>query len=64
MQKRDPDDKSQDAIEQNLKKVYQETLEEEIPDRFVSLLKRLRESPPTSHPSAGRTPTKTDEDPE
>lgn len=43
MDERDPTRKSHEAIEESLKKVYQETVEEDIPDRFVSLLKRLRE---------------------
>ena len=29
-------------IDENLKRVYQETLEEEIPDRFRDLLAQLR----------------------
>lgn len=62
MQERDPNDKAQDAIEQNLRKVYQETLEEEIPDRFVSLLKRLRETDSAPRDVARRTPETTDEE--
>lgn len=34
---------SQKAIEENLRKVYQETVEESIPDRFLTLLQRLRD---------------------
>lgn len=30
-------------IEENLKRVYQATLTEEVPDRFVQLLAQLRE---------------------
>lgn len=31
------------TIDENLKKVYQETLDEEIPDKFRELLARLRQ---------------------
>ncbi|WP_284165397.1 NepR family anti-sigma factor [Frigidibacter sp. SD6-1] len=30
-------------IDENLKRVYQEVLEEEVPDRFKQLLDRLRQ---------------------
>lgn len=30
------------SIEENLRKVYQEALEQEVPDRFKSLLDQLR----------------------
>ncbi|MGB5556519.1 MAG: NepR family anti-sigma factor [Paracoccaceae bacterium] len=30
-------------IEENLKKVYQKTVEEDVPDRFTDLLKQLKE---------------------
>lgn len=30
-------------IDENLKRVYQETLEEDIPDRFRDLLEQLRQ---------------------
>lgn len=42
MGKRASQDRSHQAIDDGLKKVYQEALEEEIPDRFVTLLQRLR----------------------
>ncbi|WP_417253770.1 NepR family anti-sigma factor [Celeribacter sp.] len=32
-----------EQIEENLRRVYQKTLEEEIPDRFLSLLEQLKE---------------------
>ncbi|WP_321364656.1 NepR family anti-sigma factor [uncultured Celeribacter sp.] len=32
-----------EQIEMNLKKVYQKTLEEEVPDRFLELLEQLKE---------------------
>lgn len=32
-----------EQIEANLKRVYQKTLEEEIPDRFLDLLEKLKE---------------------
>ncbi len=31
------------TIDENLKKVYQETLDEEIPDKFRELLAKLRQ---------------------
>lgn len=39
------DDRSQvmKQIDANLRKVYQETLEQEIPERFQQLLERLKE---------------------
>jgi hypothetical protein len=30
-------------IDENLRKVYQQTLEEEVPERFSDLLRKLRE---------------------
>ncbi len=30
-------------IEENLRKVYQKTVEEDVPDRFAELLKQLKE---------------------
>lgn len=33
----------QQQIDQNLKRVYEETLKEEVPDRFKELLDRLRQ---------------------
>lgn len=44
MHKRDDSTEPQDLIEENLKKVYQETLEQDIPDRFKVLLARLKEA--------------------
>lgn len=35
--------KMQAQIDENLKKVFQETLDEEVPDRFRDLLERLRQ---------------------
>ncbi|WP_226550090.1 NepR family anti-sigma factor [Celeribacter naphthalenivorans] len=32
-----------EQIEMNLKKVYQKTLDEEVPDRFLELLEQLKE---------------------
>ncbi|SFR08665.1 NepR family anti-sigma factor [Poseidonocella sedimentorum] len=38
------DDKNLDEqIEENLRKVYQKTLEEDIPDRFLDLLDQLKQ---------------------
>jgi len=42
MGKGDKSETSQTFIEENLKRVYQETVEEDIPDRFKDLLDRLR----------------------
>jgi len=35
--------KVRQQIDQNLKRVYQEALEEDVPDRFKALLAQLRE---------------------
>ena len=32
----------QQQIDENLKRVYEETLKEEVPDRFVQLLEQLK----------------------
>ena len=34
-------------IDENLKRVYQQTLEEEVPDRFKELLEQLRKKDST-----------------
>jgi hypothetical protein len=33
----------EEQIEENLRKVYQKTLEEQVPDRFMDLLEKLRQ---------------------
>jgi hypothetical protein len=33
-------------IDENLRKVYQQTLEEDVPERFRDLLRKLREQGP------------------
>lgn len=42
------DDKDQDRLEQqidaNLKKVFQRTLDEDVPGRFMDLLEKLKEA--------------------
>lgn len=42
MTKRGKQEASQRFIEDNLKRVYQQTLNEEVPDRFKNLLDQLR----------------------
>lgn len=37
-------DPRQELIDANLKKVFQRTLEEEVPDKFTDLLAKLREA--------------------
>lgn len=37
-----PESKAADEVDQNLKRVFQPTLEEELPDRFKNLLDQLR----------------------
>jgi len=32
----------EDSIDENLRRVYQDALEEDIPDRFLTLLEQLR----------------------
>jgi hypothetical protein len=39
----DEKSKASDQIDQNLKRVYQDALSVEVPDRFKDLLKQLRE---------------------
>jgi len=39
----DPKAKLHQQIDRNLKRVYQEALEEEVPDRFKDLLAKLRD---------------------
>ncbi|MEO0751282.1 MAG: NepR family anti-sigma factor [Pseudomonadota bacterium] len=34
--------RGQDTIDENLKRVYQDTLEEKVPDRLLSLLDQLK----------------------
>ncbi|MEM1388172.1 MAG: NepR family anti-sigma factor [Pseudomonadota bacterium] len=36
-------DDTEDQIDQNLRKVYQKTLNEQVPDKLLSLLDQLRE---------------------
>jgi hypothetical protein len=43
MPDQDPKAKLRQQIDQNLKRVYDETLEQEVPDRFKDLLAQLRE---------------------
>lgn len=43
MVRRDKSEGSQDYIDENLKRVFQETLDEDIPDRFRNLLDKLRD---------------------
>lgn len=33
----------EEQIEENLRKVYQKTLDEQVPDRFMDLLAKLRQ---------------------
>lgn len=39
----DPKGKLDRQIEENLRKVYQQKLEEEVPDRFANLLAQLKQ---------------------
>lgn len=41
--KNENDNERERAIDENLKKVFNETLEEGIPDRFKNLLSQLRQ---------------------
>ena len=43
MPEKDAKAKLQQQMDQNLKRVYQEALTEEVPDRFKALLAQLRE---------------------
>ena len=59
MKKSDKPNESQKAIDESLKKVYQETLDEDIPDRFMSLLQRLRDAGPNASLNAGAAASQT-----
>lgn len=43
MDQDEPKTSFEDQIEENLRKVYQKTLEEQVPDRFMDLLEKLRQ---------------------
>ncbi len=43
MEKERDDAHLQQQIDENLRKVYQKTLEEDVPDKLMSLLEQLRE---------------------
>ena len=38
-----PSTKRDDVIDENLKKVYRDMLEQDVPDRFLDLLSQLKE---------------------
>lgn len=40
-----PPDKVKREIDENIKRIYQQVLEEELPDRFKALLAKLRQQP-------------------
>lgn len=40
------------GIDENLRRVFQSTLDEEIPDRFKDLLKQLQEQPTSAQASS------------
>lgn len=42
MKNKDEASKIQALIDENLKRVYQESLDEQVPDRFQELLEQLR----------------------
>lgn len=46
MPKNSPEVRLRNEIDKNLKRVYEETLSEDIPDRFKVLLEQLRNAPP------------------
>lgn len=48
------------TIEENLRKVYQDLLSEEVPDRFKSLLDQLRQQGPAATPPDGASDTAPD----
>ena len=43
MARNEPKSGLERQIEENLKKVYQKTVEEDVPDRFADLLRQLKE---------------------
>ncbi|MFP7673987.1 NepR family anti-sigma factor [Marivita sp. S0852] len=42
MGEHEEDDRSQAFIDENLKRVFQQTIDEDLPDRFKELLEKLR----------------------
>ncbi len=44
MSHKSPKTKAEDEIDENLRRVYQQVLEEDIPDRFKNLLSQLKTS--------------------
>ncbi|RPE67134.1 hypothetical protein EDD53_1538 [Pacificibacter maritimus] len=43
MDQDEPKTPLEEQIEENLRKVYQKTLDEQVPDRFLDLLEQLRQ---------------------
>ncbi|SLN14386.1 hypothetical protein AQS8620_00226 [Aquimixticola soesokkakensis] len=43
MDQEKPKSSAESQIEENLRRVYQQRLEEDVPDRFLSLLQQLKE---------------------
>lgn len=42
-------DKDSEAIDENLKRVYQDMLDEKVPDRFLDLIAQLKSQDDTSN---------------
>lgn len=43
MSRQDPNKGHEEVIDENLRRVFQESLDEGIPDRFMSLLEQLKQ---------------------
>ncbi|MGH1454512.1 MAG: NepR family anti-sigma factor [Paracoccaceae bacterium] len=43
MQQKEPQSSLERQIDENLRKVYQRTVEEDVPDKFMDLLKQLKD---------------------
>lgn len=50
MTDKQPNDRMRQQIDDNLRRVYQEKVEEELPDRFKDLLAQLQSQDPTNGP--------------
>lgn len=59
MSQNNPKSKIRDQIDENLKRIYDETLNEEIPDRLTQLLEKLRQK--SGSPTPGAKPDGNDD---
>ncbi len=48
MSKSDPNNRTREQIDENLRRVFQENVEEDLPDRFKDLLAQLKSKGPST----------------